>query len=416
MILNHIVALHAEDAAFLWMIRDRAAGAPHYRLRDLIKLDERLQAHTDGLRIAGESGWELAEAQLEGRGPGELFAAMVLALEMERCDRANRLLELVETAPPMGAGLDLAFAWLPWRSLRTYAGSWLESGSPVFRWAGLLCHAAHRVDPGEHLISAIRSEDELPRSRALRLAGELGRVDLLQDCLRHLSDTADSCRFEAAWSCVFLGAGRTGALDVLRSFWSSPSPFRARAIQTLLMSLAPDAADHLLDDLGEQEADRRLLLQGAGIAGDVSRVPWLIQQTEQPKSARLAGESLAMITGVDIAYENLKRKRPAGFESGPTDSPEDEDVEMDPDDDLPWPDPEAVKKWWDANRGRFDEGRRYFCGHFPEPHHLVKILREGYQRQRVAAALTLAMLQPGSKMFPYRAPGCVQSHKLGGLA
>jgi len=54
-----------------------------------------------------------------------------------------------------------------------------------------------------------------------------------------------------------------------------------------------------------------------------------------PELARVAGEAFTMITGVDIAYEDLEGAWPEGFVAGPTEDPEDENVAMDPDEDLP---------------------------------------------------------------------------------
>ena len=48
----------------------------------MARLDVRLEAHLDGLRVAGPPGWEIAKAQLvEVGGPGEVFATAVLAFE-----------------------------------------------------------------------------------------------------------------------------------------------------------------------------------------------------------------------------------------------------------------------------------------------------------------------------------------------
>ena len=74
---------------------------------------------------------------------------------------------------------------------------------------------------------------------------------------------------------------------------------------------------------------------GAGVIGDPVSIPWLIEQMMIPELARVAGEAFTMITGVDIAYEDLEGEWPAGFEAGPTEDPEDENVAMDPDEDLP---------------------------------------------------------------------------------
>src|SRR6185437_17048852 len=78
---------HAEDAGFLWLQRDNAVRAPHYALKDLAKLDDRVEAHIDGLRVAGDDGWALALDQLKHPEPGEYFAAMVLALESGRKEK-----------------------------------------------------------------------------------------------------------------------------------------------------------------------------------------------------------------------------------------------------------------------------------------------------------------------------------------
>src|SRR5579862_5364261 len=81
MVNTEVVTEHAEDAAFLWFSRDRAVRAPHYYLKDLVRLDERVEANVDGLRVAGATGWKVAAEAMKQEGPGELFAAAVLAFE-----------------------------------------------------------------------------------------------------------------------------------------------------------------------------------------------------------------------------------------------------------------------------------------------------------------------------------------------
>ena len=75
-ILTHIIEQHAEEASFLWILRDNAVRAPHYDLEDLAELDGRIEAHLDGLRIAGEEGWNAAKEQLRWKEAGEIFAAI----------------------------------------------------------------------------------------------------------------------------------------------------------------------------------------------------------------------------------------------------------------------------------------------------------------------------------------------------
>jgi uncharacterized protein (TIGR02270 family) len=133
---------------------------------------------------------------------------------------------------------------------------------------------------------------------------------------------------------------------------------------------------------------------------------------EAPKLARIAGEAFAMITGVDLAYEDLEGEWPEGFEAGPTENPEDEDVAMDPDEDLAWPAPALIDRWWAANAERFPAGRRFLCGQPVSEAYCREVLRTGYQRQRIAAALDLALMRPERPLFEWRAPGFRQQRLL----
>jgi uncharacterized protein (TIGR02270 family) len=183
-------------------------------------------------------------------------------------------------------------------------------------------------------------------------------------------------------------------------------------MQLLLKIITVQDADRLLKALAALPANQRVLIQGTGIAGDPRYVPWLIKQMNDLKLTRLAGESFSFITGLDLAYLDLERKPPEGVEFGPTENPEDEDVAMDPDESLPWPDPEKIQIWWDANKHRFQIGVRYFMGVPVNIENCKRVLREGYQRQRRAAALYLSLLQPGTQLFPTSAPAWRQKRWL----
>src|SRR5215216_3505373 len=79
-VLDRIVSEHAEEAATLWSMRTAAVDGTQLSLGEVAKLDMRLEAHIDGLRIAGEAGWKICEEQL-ANGPGEVFTAGVQAFE-----------------------------------------------------------------------------------------------------------------------------------------------------------------------------------------------------------------------------------------------------------------------------------------------------------------------------------------------
>ncbi len=157
----------------------------------------------------------------------------------------------------------------------------------------------------------------------------------------------------------------------------------------------------------------RLAIRSAGAIGDPSLILWLISLMDQLPLARLAGESFTTITGVDLSYRDLERKPPEDYNAGPTEDPADDNVEMDPDDNLPWPEPALVQKWWDANRDRFRNGTRYLLGNPITDDWLKIVLRDGRQRQRAAAALEIALRNPGQPLFNVKAPGFRQQQLLG---
>src|SRR5215472_11875923 len=78
----HIVDVHAEEAEVSWLRRDNAVLSANFRLVDLVRLDERVEASIDGLRVAGGDGWKSLQHELQsGGGSGDFFAAGVLAIE-----------------------------------------------------------------------------------------------------------------------------------------------------------------------------------------------------------------------------------------------------------------------------------------------------------------------------------------------
>lgn len=82
-ILPNIIRQHAEQAAFLWTVYDRALLYPdeNPEMDDLRinRLLERLEAHLDGLRVAGVEGLAMAEERLkEYPEAGELFVVRML--------------------------------------------------------------------------------------------------------------------------------------------------------------------------------------------------------------------------------------------------------------------------------------------------------------------------------------------------
>jgi uncharacterized protein (TIGR02270 family) len=406
-----VVRQHVEETAILRHIRSVLVRAPHVKLHHLRRLDDRLAAHLDGIAVAGDFGSRLCDEALETPGKGEVFAVAVRAIEDKDVQRLDRLFALVAAVPESQPGLLSAFGWVSAQQLQGTIRDLLVSGDPLRRHAGIATCALHRVNPGGALGAAVGDADLALCARALRTVGECSRRDLLSACLAAAAGEEPTTRFWAAWSGALLG-DQQKCVEVLTGFAEAPSPIRDRAVRLVLEVIDLPRAHELLKRIAHDPANERLLIQGAGIVGDPHYVPWLIKQMADLKLTRLAGESFSLITGLDLVYLDLERKPPEGVDLGPTDNPEDEDVGMDPDDSLPWPDPEKIQKWWDAHHQEFQPGVRYFMGKPPTWEHCLDVLKNGYQRQRIAAAEYLSLLRPGTPLFNTSAPAWRQKRLL----
>jgi len=251
------------------------------------------------------------------------------------------------------------------------------------------------------------------QSRALKAAGELGRTDLTHTIVRSISATEESCRFYAAWSAARLGLRHRDVLDALRAIAQPGMRYAEPALQMALRCMRLDEARAWLSAMLKNAGSLRLGMIGIGVAGDPALVSELIGYMQLEHVSRVAGEAFAMITGVDLKYSDLDRPKPETFEAGPNDDPADANVAMDVDEDLPWPSPDLVRKWWEKHQHEFQPGVRYLRGKPIETAGLMDALSKGYQRQRAAAALELALLQPSQPMFEVRAPGKRQAEMLG---
>ena len=410
-IIPHIIDQHAEEAAFLWLLRSNAVHAPHYDLRDLAKLDDRVEAHIDGLRIAGDYGWQVSLENMQAMEPGEIFTAAILALEGSDIERINQVYATVEECPEADVGLISALGWVDSKLLQGKVSGLLNSDKPYWRRVGIAACAVHRVDPGKYLEQSIADADVQLRCRALCTAGELGRVDLLPAILEQLYHEETTVRFWAAWAAVLLG-NHGSAMDALQAMIFQDPGSAERALQLVLRALKPAGANDLLKQVALDEERMRLVVSGAGVSGNPYYIPWLIKQMENPQLARLAGEAFSLITGADIAYEDLETDLPEDFQAGPTENPEDDNVDLDPDEDLPCPDALLIENWWQRHKQQFVAGKRYLLGKPVTEKHCQTVLKTGTQRQRHAAAMELALMRPEAVLFETRAVGKKQMRML----
>lgn len=409
-----VVMQHVEEAAHLRHVRSVLVRAPHVRLLQLGRLDERIAAHLDGVAVAGAYGTQLATQALERPGAGEVFVATLGAIEERDADRLDRLLAITEALPAARRGVLSALGWASAMQLKGITNTLLAAKACAWRReAGLAACTMHAVDPGPPLPAALRDADASLRASALRVAGRCARIERMPTCLAALIDRDARCAFEAARSALLLGdrAESRSLLETLAA--DATSPFGPAALRLVLKVVPVKRARAMLATLAQDPTHVRTLIQGIAVAGDPHYVPWLIAQMQGLKLTRIAGEAFAFITGLDLSYLDLDRKPPQAIDFGPNDVPEDDNVAMDEDDSLPWPDPDKIAAWWTAHGARFAPGTRYFMGQVPTPATCLDVLKTGFQRQRAAAADYLTLLTPGTPLFNIAAPTWRQQRLLG---
>jgi uncharacterized protein (TIGR02270 family) len=435
-VVPRVIQQHAEEAAILRHIRSLLLRAPHVQLHRLRRLDDRIQAHLDGLAESGVAGTVALRAMMEAPTAGTVFALSVCALRLRDVDLLRQVMMLAPTLPHVERGLLSALGWISRDEVSGIVNALIASRDPRHRAWGLAACAMHRLDPGAPLIPATQDDNPILRARAWRVAGQRGRTDLA-DAARHevlarppvADDPAkviESSATEpvvwspmrsAAWALTLWCRGqddrvRHVLLSVPEGNANPPQDAHRLALLTAPLDWGRNHVRALLAMADSRPTIKRRVVRLVGWLGDVQGVPWLIDLMGDDRWARLAGEMFSLITGCDLAVLQLDRPTPEGFEPPPTEDASDHDVGLEEDDSLPWPDQALVSAWWQSNATRFVAGQRYFGGAPASVPHAVQALRKAGQRQRLIAAEYCCLLEPGRDLFPVAAPAWRQARWL----
>jgi uncharacterized protein (TIGR02270 family) len=300
----------------------------------------------------------------------------------------------------------------------------LASKTASHRALGLVACRMHGVDPGPSLPAALCDEQPDLRAAALRSAAELGRTDLLAQARESIADDNPELVFWAAWAACLLGDRQASlrVLAVAAAASKKSTPWADRALALAMLAHPFDQASELARSLSQAaQANaaplrQRRLIRALGLLGDARFVPWLIDRMGDPMFARLAGESLSWITGVDLARADLEAVQAPPSAEHPRDDTDGDHVSLDEDESLPWPDAAKIRAWWSgqpALQAAAQAGQRLFCGEPPGAPAAARVLREGTQRLRTLAALWLCVLQPGGRLFQVAARADRQRRWLG---
>lgn len=385
---------YVDEASFLWVLRDVATKQPHYDASDILELEQRIEAQLDGLMTSVDIGWDVCDAVLDIQEPGEVFTSTVIAMRSHETHKIQRAVDVGLQTESTFRGLASAIAWLPSEISNPWIEKFLYGKDMNHKYLGLAACSLRRQDPGELLNNIFHRDDclqhEKLHARALRLVGELRRQDCMPAILTAMKSGNEDLQFWASWSAILLG--QKSAIEHLKPFLLKQGKYLDKTIQLVFRVLPVELSRELISELAVDEIHLRTVIKATGVLGDPHAVNWLIGKMQNVMSAKLAGESFSLITGIDLEKHHLAIELPENYPVIPNDDVDDENIDLDEDENLPYPDIEKVAAIWRRLGQQFIVGRRYIMGRPITAELLKDKIAHGFQRQRHAAALELALL------------------------
>ncbi len=398
-----VVEVHLEEAGMLWSAWEAALEAPGLTLDELSASDEeRLLAHLEGLveggapvvrerllpTLADEDDPELVFAAtlalLWGGAEGTAVQQVMEALSLAEDEAAEAMARALELAPHPDDGA----------GLRPY----LTNEAARARGGALRALSFRRADLSSSLPALLEDDDAEVRRAALASTRSPAGAALMPRIARALEDPDARVRQAA------LEAGVVHGLEPARQRCRELAEGPGQHHALLLMALhAGTGALPVLEGALAREEDREAALLALGYLGTPGAVAVLLHHLEGPeRAARLAGEAVAAMAGLDLAAQAMALASPAVEPDEPVPL-EEEDLDADlvpsPVDLLPLPDPAAIAGWWEQNRQRFSDIQRYTSGMPASAEaHRVALLRAP-MRRRHTIALDLAIRTRG-RIFP----------------
>ena len=290
-------------------------------------------------------------------------------------------------------GLISALGWLPDKLVHPWVKKFFNSKDLDHKYLALASCSVRRENPAEHLNRMLEREDcrqhEKLYLRALRLIGELKRHDLMPVLREAANSDDENIQFWSNWSAILLGDHST--IEKLEPVIFENGPYQQNAIDIAFRVLPVEQARKWIIGLVENKEQIRAAIKATGVLGDPQAVDWLINNMRDVRIAKICAEAFVFITGIDLNHYQLALEIAPNADQHPNDDADDDDVSLDEDENLPWPDLDKISQLWRSQGLSFVSGRRYFMGRPVNAENLNDRLINASQRQRHAAALELAL-------------------------
>ena len=318
--------------------------APQARLTDIYETDQRLAGSFRYLQLAGSAALDIAAAVFaESPALGEAVVFAALSMHAKRTGFEKEILQLLETEADAITALAEAFRYVGKEVQRDVFYPWIKHDEPFLASAALAAATLLRLHLRDLLIPYVTDPRPLVRGRAFEYAGVMGLSAHAPVALAALAEPDADLSFQAAVASVRLGRPQAATALAARIGGDTP-PWQCRLAVELSFPLLPEDVSHAhVRALLKQEDTQRWGLLGLGVIGSTRTLPYLLQVMEEPRVTRMAGWAFAMITGANIAEDDLELEAFPETEDDPLLEGAAEELFFE--DGLPFPDPARVHDW-----------------------------------------------------------------------
>ena len=394
--IPRIIEQYAEEAAIVWLRRDYAATQPHIVRDDLAEIDRRLDAIADGLVLAERGGWDACWDELQRGDDVELYAPVRWMVTRHDLARWESLRPIARHTPIVERTIAAAVAATTWDDAEPWVAQWC-SGDCLERC--LAAAVARMYQQPEAVPWRDWLDDDAPQVRRAAIAaiGTLGLDAYRQTLMTRLMDDRETelesavslARWEVDEPVREVVSRRLRDDEREKRNWTGEED---QWLAEWYLSAIPHDDACCVVRRWREEAVVPLFLLGCRVVADAQFLEDVIPWLDHPEWARPAGEVVTHITGLRFSAPPLEGEPPADWEGGPNDDPDDDDVALDPYDNLPWPNRAAVT---DAvSQPQLPVGQPLILGRSCDAETLHDVWARGQQRERRHASIRLALRQP----------------------
>jgi uncharacterized protein (TIGR02270 family) len=334
---------HLEEAEFLFAARHRALRSELYDLNRLAELEERLDAHLDGLAGAAEEDWPGFAEGLGADDPGIVAAAVAGLVLGGRAEQVAAALWNSELDLLRGAATALWYVPLP-AAIESLLLEALRDPASKLAALALDVLSAHGKLQATQLARFARNACPDVLAAAARAAGRVGGDVAWLEPLTRL----DAATVREASLFAMLRRGAPVARDRCRQLAADPKLSTPETVR-MLGAIGTDCDLQALRRLAGVEILAESALSAMAAVGTGAAVKNVLDLMADPKLGKGAGTAFKRITGISPVSQPSK---------APSAAEEDATFE----DTRPTPDTEATRQRWNQAARESGPDARYRNG------------------------------------------------------